>query len=97
MDSDHFEICASRSATGMARSLRWSKVSPPRQPVRSLPLKKAVKPGGGFGMSAAAPKRRQALRSTSKNRNGLRGKLRVEFMFMLLLKFSDLIKLFRGR
>src|ERR1035438_3378034 len=54
MVSVHFAICASRSAAGIARSLRWSNVSPPRKPVRSLPLNRAVNPGGGVGAAVWA-------------------------------------------
>src|SRR5688572_27864318 len=48
MSAVHSAFRAARWDSGRASHFRWSKVSPPRQPVRSLPLNSATNPGGGW-------------------------------------------------
>ena len=60
--------CAARSASVMAASLRGSKVEPPRQPVRSLPLKSAVNRGGRLIQSPAEARERAERASAARER-----------------------------
>src|SRR5437879_6331021 len=103
MDSVHWAICAARSAAGIASSLRWSKVSPPRQPLRSAPLKRALNPGGGFTLpasaaegSAAAPCRQAALSSMRIKLVLLKQMDWLGFIVVFLPSFGHSIKLFRA-
>src|SRR5437016_4791612 len=98
MESVHLEICAARSCSDMASSLRWSKVSPPRQPVRSRPLNSAMKPAGGLAeVETSAAGRDAAMRTMKIQINSFRDVLRIKFILRPFAIFLTFDKAFSAR
>src|SRR5258708_339400 len=91
----HFSIWAFLSLSGTACNFRGSKVSPPRQPERSVPLNRATKPLGGFSAALLeeGPNKRETAARVNGNRVAIE-RLLSNVICLLYLGFRPWVKLF---